>query len=71
MRARDLRRAQWEVWKLAGRKPTEWTAHQSETRRFSATQDRMLKGLGVVLLLIWALLVGILVLLWQTGGLGL
>ena len=71
MRAGDLRRAQREVWKLAGRKPTEWAVHQPETRRFFETQDRLLKGLGVVLLLIWGLLVGVLVLLWQTGGLGL
>ena len=71
MRARDLRRAQREVWKMAGRNPADWATRQPETRRFSETQDRLLKGLGVMLLLIWGLLVGVLVLLWQTGGLGL
>jgi hypothetical protein len=70
MRARNLRRAQREVWKLAGRNPADWATRQPEKRRFTKTQDWLLKGLGGMLLLIWGLLVGVLTLIWQAGGLG-
>jgi hypothetical protein len=68
MRARDIRRAQRVVWKMAGKEPARLgnadAVPVQPEQRLTATETAILKLLGVVLLMVWGLLLGVLVLFW-------
>jgi hypothetical protein len=68
MRARDIRRAQRVVWKMAGREPVRLgnadTMPVQPEPRLTAKETAVLRLLGVVLVVVWGLLLGAAVLYW-------